>query len=107
MVEFDKILEEMGSLSWKQKIQLVYMLIPCIAVATHMGSMVYLGHLVDKRYKFPMEKELQQVWNVTFNAKRSCFFTLFIEDNVSSIAFTLSRTSINYSTSWKKKNLEA
>ena len=81
MVEFDKILEEMGSLSWKQKIQLVYMLIPCIAVATHMGSMVYLGHLVDKRCKFPMEKELEQVWDVTFNAKRSCFFTLFIEDN--------------------------
>jgi len=61
MVEFDKILEEMGKLSRMQKIQLIFMFISCVLVATHMGSMVYLGHLVDKRCEFPMEKELEQV----------------------------------------------
>ena len=61
MVEFDKILEEMGRLTLKQKVQLILLLIPCSIVATHMGSMVFLGHVVDKRCEFPFENELEKV----------------------------------------------
>ena len=61
MVEFDKILEQMGKLSRRQIIQLALMFIPCVMVATHMGSMVFLGHPVDKRCEYPIEKNLEKV----------------------------------------------
>ena len=61
MVEFDKVLEEMGEISRSQWIHLILLYIPCILVATHMGSMVYLGHFVDFRCKYFNEKQLIEV----------------------------------------------